>query len=92
MNTLRIDILNPKANGLLRKLVELDLIAIQDTSHNDLKKRVKRKEPDSSLAMSEELQKIYKTIDAGADISSFGDIKEWQRITRADRNVNFKGK
>ena len=37
-----------------------------------------------------ELQKIYRIIDAGADISTFGDIKEWQRTTRADRNLNFK--
>ena len=37
-----------------------------------------------------ELKKIYQIIDAGADISTFGDIKEWQRTTRADRNLNFK--
>jgi len=36
-----------------------------------------------------ELKKIYQIIDAGADISTFGDIKEWQRTTRADRNLNF---
>jgi len=36
-----------------------------------------------------ELKKIYRIIDAGADISTFGDIKEWQRTTRADRNLNF---
>jgi hypothetical protein len=40
---------------------------------------------------SAELQKIYKIIDKGADISTFGDIKEWQRTTRADRNLNFNG-
>jgi len=38
-----------------------------------------------------ELQKIYQIIDEGADISTFGDIKEWQRTTRADRNLNFNG-
>ena len=38
-----------------------------------------------------ELQKIYQIIDAGADISTFGDITEWQRTTRADRNLNFNG-
>jgi hypothetical protein len=37
------------------------------------------------------LKRFYEIIDAGTDISSFGDIKEWQRVTRADRNVNFGG-
>ncbi|MGP8214994.1 MAG: hypothetical protein ACLQQ4_05475 [Bacteroidia bacterium] len=41
--------------------------------------------------LSDWKEKIYKIIDAGADISSFGDINEWQRITRADRNINLKG-
>jgi hypothetical protein len=43
------------------------------------------------LDESKELQKIYKVIDEGADISSFGDVEEWQRITRADRNINSEG-
>ena len=38
-----------------------------------------------------ELQKIFQIIDKGADISTFGDIKEWQRTTRADRKMNFNG-
>lgn len=38
-----------------------------------------------------ELQKTYQIIDKGADVSSFGDIGEWQRITRTDRNLNFDG-
>lgn len=38
-----------------------------------------------------ELQKMYQIIDKGADISTFGDIKEWQKTTRADRNLNFNG-
>jgi len=36
-----------------------------------------------------ELQKIYQIIDKGADISSFGNIEEWQSSTRADRKLNF---
>jgi hypothetical protein len=32
MNTLRVDILNPKAVRLLKDLADLKLIAIQDTS------------------------------------------------------------
>jgi hypothetical protein len=34
MNTMRIDILNPKAAKLLKNLADLNLIAIQDTSKN----------------------------------------------------------
>jgi hypothetical protein len=34
MNTMRIDILNPKAARLLKDLADLNLIAIQDTSKN----------------------------------------------------------
>ncbi|MBE9461693.1 hypothetical protein ACFP1I_30730 [Dyadobacter subterraneus] len=34
MNTIRIDILNPKAEKLLEDLADLDLIAIQDSSKN----------------------------------------------------------
>ncbi len=34
MNTVRVDILNPKAAKLLKDLADLKLIAIQDTSKN----------------------------------------------------------
>jgi hypothetical protein len=34
MNTMRIDILNPKATRLLKDLEDLNLIAIQDISKN----------------------------------------------------------
>ncbi len=34
MNSMRIDILNPKAAKLLKDLADLNLIAIQDTSKN----------------------------------------------------------
>jgi hypothetical protein len=34
MNTMRIDILNPKAARLLKDLADLNLIAIHDTSKN----------------------------------------------------------
>jgi hypothetical protein len=46
---------------------------------------------DSAKSDKTDIQKIYKIIDKGADISTFGDIKEWQRATRADRNLNFTG-
>lgn len=34
MNTIRVDILNPKAARLLKDLADMDLIAIQDISEN----------------------------------------------------------
>ena len=34
MNTIRVEILNPKAAKLLKDLADLNLIAIQDTSKN----------------------------------------------------------
>lgn len=34
MNTMRIDILNPKAKRLLKNLADLNLIAIHDTPKN----------------------------------------------------------
>jgi hypothetical protein len=34
MNTMRIELLNPKAAKLLKDLADLNLIAIQDTSKN----------------------------------------------------------
>jgi hypothetical protein len=36
-----------------------------------------------------ELNKLFKIIDKGVDISNFGDINEWQRNTRADRQINL---
>ncbi|OFX37725.1 MAG: hypothetical protein A2X08_04650 [Bacteroidetes bacterium GWA2_32_17] len=38
---------------------------------------------------STELSKLLKIIDKGVDVSNFGDISEWQRNTRADRNINL---
>ncbi len=38
MNTITIDILNPKAKKLLKTLVDLDLIAIRDNSENGFSK------------------------------------------------------
>lgn len=35
MNTMQIDILNPKAGKLLKDLADLNLIAIRNTSTND---------------------------------------------------------
>lgn len=42
MNTMRIDILNPKAAKLLKDLADLNLIAIQDTSKNGFSSVLKK--------------------------------------------------
>jgi len=42
MGTIRIDILNPKAEKLLKSLAELDLIAIRDTSKSGFSKTLKK--------------------------------------------------
>ncbi len=42
MNTMRIDILNPKATRILKELADLNLISIQDTSKNGFAVVLKR--------------------------------------------------
>jgi hypothetical protein len=42
MNTMRVDILNPKAVRLLKDLADLKLIAIQDTSKNGFSSVLKK--------------------------------------------------
>ena len=42
MNSMRIDILNPKAKRLLKELANLNLIAIQDNSKNGFATVLKR--------------------------------------------------
>ena len=63
MNTMRIDILNPKAAKLLRNLADLNLIAIQDTSKNGfanvLKKlRSKTKAPPTFDEITKEVELV----------------------------------
>ena len=45
---------------------------------------------ESSKSKPSDLQKYYHIIDEGADVANFGDINEWQRTTRADRNFDFE--
>lgn len=55
MDTMRIDILNPKAAKILKGLADLNLIAIQDTSKNgfaDVLKKLRSKAK-SALALDE---------------------------------------
>lgn len=42
MNTIRVDILNPKAARLLKDLADLNLIAIQDNSKNGFATMLKK--------------------------------------------------
>lgn len=42
MNTMRIDILNPKATKLLHDLADLNLIAIKDTSKSGFARVLKK--------------------------------------------------
>lgn len=54
MKTLKIDILNPKANRILKELADLNLIAIQDNSKNGFAVVLKRLRAKSKSAPSME--------------------------------------
>jgi hypothetical protein len=63
MNTMRIDILNPKVVKLLKNLADLNLLAIQDTSKNGfatgLKKlRLKAKSASSLNEITKEVELV----------------------------------
>lgn len=45
--------------------------------------------PHELKAKPTERTKLLKIIDKGVDISNFGDISQWQRNTRVDRNINL---
>lgn len=53
MDTMRIDILNPKAAKLLKDLAALNLIAIQDTSKNGFANVLKRLRSKSTPSFEE---------------------------------------
>lgn len=61
METLRIDILNPKATKLLKNLADLNLIAIQDTSKNGFKSVLKKLRTKAKSAPS--LEEITKEVE-----------------------------
>jgi len=52
MNTLRIDILNPKATRILKELADLNLISIQDNSKSGFAIVLKRLRAKSKSALS----------------------------------------
>ncbi len=61
MNTMRIDILNPKAVKLLKTLADLNLIAIQDTSKNGFEDILRKLRAKSKSAPS--LEEITKEVE-----------------------------
>jgi hypothetical protein len=61
MNTMRIDILNPKAVKLLKTLADLNLIAIQDTSKNGFEDILRKLRAKSESAPS--LEEITKEVE-----------------------------
>lgn len=67
METIRIDILNPKAKKLLRNLADLNLIKInQETNHSDFTKLLKkiRAQSDDEISLTEiteEVEQVRKS-------------------------------
>jgi hypothetical protein len=61
MNTIRIDILNPKAVKLLKDLADLNLIAIQDTTKNGFSAVLKKLRSKAKTAPT--LQEITKEVE-----------------------------
>lgn len=63
MDTMRIDILNPKAARILKDLADLNLIAIQDTSKNGFASVLKKLRSKAKSAPSiNEITKEVETV------------------------------
>lgn len=63
MNTIRIDILQPKAVKLLKELADLNLIAIQDTSTNGFTNVLKKLRSKAKIAPTfEEITKEVELV------------------------------
>ncbi len=61
MNTIQINILNPKASKLLKNLADLNLISIEDTSKNGFIKVLKKLRSKAKAAPT--LQEITKEVE-----------------------------
>jgi hypothetical protein len=61
MNTMRVDILNPKATRILKDLADLKLIAIQDSSKNGFVSVLKKLRAKSKFAPT--MQEITKEVE-----------------------------
>ena len=64
MDTLKINILNPKALKLLKDLAALDLIAIQDSSKTGFQDVLKRLRGKNTNLTLEEITKEVETVRA----------------------------
>ncbi len=63
MNTIRIDILNPKATRLIKDLADLNLIAIQDSSKNGFARILKKlRSTSKDLPTQEEITKEVELV------------------------------
>lgn len=62
METMRIDILNPKAVKLLKNLADLNLIVIQDTPQSGFARVLKRLRSNRKTAPS--IEEIAKEVDS----------------------------
>lgn len=62
MNTIQIDILNPKAAKLLKDLADLKLIAIRKTPKNDFVAVLKKLRANDTIAPS--LEEITKEVES----------------------------
>lgn len=68
MNTIRVDILNPKAARLLKDLADLDLIAIQDIPKNGFETILKKLRAKTKSAPTlEEITKEVELVRAKRD-------------------------
>ena len=63
------------------------LIALADRL--GLKKIVTK---EKNVVKKESSEEWFKIINAGVDVSNFGDPSEWQRETRKDRTINHSSK
>jgi hypothetical protein len=61
MNTMRVDILNPKATRILKDLADLNLIAIQNSSKNGFVGVLKRLRAKSKLTPT--MEEITKEVE-----------------------------
>lgn len=61
MNTMHIDILNPKAAKLLKDLADMNLIAIRDTSKNGFATVLKKLRSKTKIAPT--LEEITKEVE-----------------------------
>lgn len=86
METIRVDILNPKAKKLLKNLMDLKLIRIsKDDSERESLSSVN--EP-SERYRGKEVRSILESLMHENGFSSIDKPSEWQREERKDRKID----